>query len=68
MARLERMFARTSGIVETLSSALDLEVHEYQVEAAQQVRAFGGGGGGKGVESERGRGKHAQKCTRMTVS
>jgi uncharacterized membrane protein (DUF485 family) len=37
--RLERMFARTSGIVDSLSTAWDTEMMNYQVEAAQEVRA-----------------------------
>eukprot|EP00967_Tisochrysis_lutea_P119437 scaffold194964_cov20-Tisochrysis_lutea.AAC.1 len=37
MQRLERMFARTAGIVDTLSTAMDLELVDYQVNAAQEV-------------------------------
>ncbi|KAF5835913.1 hypothetical protein DUNSADRAFT_6670 [Dunaliella salina] len=36
MQRLERMFARTAGIVDTLSTAMDLELVDYQVNAAQE--------------------------------
>jgi len=40
MERLERMFARTAGIVDTFSTAMDVEMTDFQVAAAQEVSAL----------------------------